>query len=142
MGIIAASFGAIAVAGHAGHILGLTDGERSSALAAKTVASIGGRALLVVAETLASLLFTLVAIAMLERRNETISTLGTIAALVKTLWLIGSLAVNWDGGWYYALDPKGPHPITIWMILASAGQAVTLVVAAVLASRALPHAPR
>jgi hypothetical protein len=42
---------------------------------------------------------------------------------------------NWKPGWYYILDPKGAHTVTLYLFAGSIGQAAVMVAAAVVAAR-------
>lgn len=97
---------------------------------------VGFEGLLVVAEALAVLLFTALSTAILVlRRHPAAVALAIGAAAAKIIWLLASVATNWDPGWYFILDPMGAHQVSIYLFAGSIGQAAVMSAAAVRRAR-------
>lgn len=81
-------------------------GDAMSNTSAGVVAVVGGRALLVVAQTVACLLFTVFAALAIGVRGHLLdATIAVSSAAAATLWLLWSVGAHWNPGWYYILDP-------------------------------------
>ena len=136
IGALVALIGLASILSFADHLLYLSDFRDSSAASSSSVAYVGGEALLVVAEVAAVLLFTAVSIAVVVlRRHPGAVALAIGGAAGKILWLAASVAANWEPGWYYILDPKGAHPVTMYLFAGSIAQAAIMTAAAVAALR-------
>ncbi|HEY8142525.1 MAG TPA: hypothetical protein VIG06_07640 [Kofleriaceae bacterium] len=136
VGALVALLGLASVLSFADHLLYLSDRDAIAEPAASSVAYVGGEALLVVAEALAVILFTALSAAIIAaRKHPAAAGLAIAAALAKVVWLVASVGGNWKPGWYYILDPKGAHTVTLYLFAGSIGQAAVMVAAAVVAAR-------
>lgn len=108
VGVLATLAGLATSAGYADHLLWL--GEPDEYVGEPPVgvlASVGGCAIVVVSETLACLLFTgLAAVALTLRDHQAAVSTARAAAVLRVVWVIGSLSTNYSLGWYYILDPS------------------------------------
>jgi hypothetical protein len=81
-------------------------GDAMSNPSGSVVADVGGRALLVVAQTVACLLFTVfAALAIGVRAQRFDAAIALSSAIAATLWLLWSVGAHWNPGWYHVLDP-------------------------------------
>ena len=135
-GALVALIGLASILSFADHLLYLSDFRDTSPASSSSVAYVGGEALLVVAEVVAVLLFTAISVAVLVmHRHPGAVPLAIGGAAGKILWLAASVAANWKPGWWFILDPKGAHTVTIYLFAGSIAQAAVMVAAAVAAAR-------
>jgi len=139
VGALVGLIGLASVLSFADHLLYLSDRDATSEPAASSVAYVGGEGMLVVAEALAVVLFTAISTAVLAlRRHPAVLALAGAGALGKVVWLLASVASNWKPGWYFILDPKGAHTVTLYLFAGSIAQAVVMAAAAVSLARRQP----
>jgi hypothetical protein len=139
LGAVATMFGLVACIDHADYLMWLGDpaerGERVGSVSAEPVAYLVGKAMLIVVETVACVLFTVLGVAVARvRARDALLTLCVVIAIAKVVWLLASLGANWKPGWWYILDPKA-EPWPRVLIGFSAAQALAWVFAAVAAGK-------
>ena len=126
-GAVVGLLGLASILSFADHLMVLSDRDRVSEPAASSVAYVGAEGMLVVAEALAVVLFTALSAALLALRNHPAAAALAIAAVVaKVLWLVASVVGNWKPGWYFILDPKGAHTVTLYLFAGSIAQAALM----------------
>ncbi|HEU5056156.1 MAG TPA: hypothetical protein VFU21_06515 [Kofleriaceae bacterium] len=135
-GAVVALFGLASILSFADHLMGLSDRERLSEPMASSVAYVGAEGMLVVAEAVAVVLFTAMSAAVIAlRRHGAALALAAGAAVGKVVWLAASVGGNWKPGWYFILDPKGAHTVTLYLFAGSIAQAVLMAGAALAVAR-------
>ena len=135
-GAVVGLLGLASILSFADHLMVLSDRDRVSEPAASSVAYVGAEGMLVVAEALAVVLFTALSAALLALRNHPAAAALAIAAVVaKVLWLVASVAGNWKPGWYFILDPKGAHTVTLYLFAGSIAQAAVMAAGAMVILR-------
>jgi hypothetical protein len=143
IGAVATLCGLMACLDYADHLIWLGDsldrGERIGSTAAESVATVGGRALLVVAETLACALFTALGVVALGlRTRDTLLALSVSVAFAKVIWMIANLGGNWSEAWWFILDPQ-KKGWSMALVVTSGAQALAWTFAAVSASKRSGH---
>ena len=139
VGALVALLGLASILSFADHLMALSDRERLSEPAASSVAYVGAEGLLVVAEALAVVLFTAMSAAIVAlRMHPAAAALAIGAASGKVLWLAISVGSNWNPGWYFILDPKGAHTVTLYLFAGSIAQAALMAAAAFAVARRKP----
>ena len=131
VGGLVSLLGLASIVSFADHLLYLADRTDGHEVSSSSVAYVGGEGLLVVAEAAAVVLFTAVSAAVLAlRRHPAAAAVAITAAIGKVIWLLASVASSWKPGWYFILDPKGAHQVTLYLFAGSIGQAAVMAAAA------------